>query len=553
MGPRGYATLILRSLHAAMLAVLAAGCAAPQPRGSAGAAAEPGARVGVDPIPHVELFENHSRSLVVWRRAGVRDRILVHVDGHSDLDWLPDGTIARLAAAEPGELPSLELHPYTLDGSVHERFAIWNFVYPAARIGVVREYVWVVPDGTLADAEAAGALVRHLILGKMQMVALDEAKTLRWEGRVVHGTVLGIPVTVCELSDLPAWDEPVLLDIDLDFLTTRSAESQEVVGTPWITPAALVAKLRERGLRADVATVSLSTMGGYLPPACRWVGDAMVAALQRGPDADGARWASRGEADRLVQEGREDEALALWRRDAAAHPGDGSVWYALARGEARAGREAEAEQARSRAVAADPALEHAELAEADAAWLNQRYGDALELYRGYRRAHPSGPYLAYGLRREGTCLMRTGRDEEAIEVFRKVVALAPRHGDTRLDLGVLLRDRGDLDGAIAQFREARAILPDLAAYAMALGAAYARRGDLGLAIEQMDAAVARRPTWAHARARLGILLLEADRPVDAASQLGAAAMLEPKDPEIGRLLARLKRQGITSAGAPVRP
>ena len=202
----------------AMLAAASWGCSgASAPAGLDRRAA---GLVGVDPIPRVHLFENHSSALIVWRREEARDRILVHLDGHADMDWLPDETVARIAAARPEELASLELHPYALDNTVHERFGIWNFVYPAARLGVVREFWWVVPDGTLADPASARRLVKEILIDKLEMITVDEAAGFRLEGRTVRGVVLGVPTVLCELRDLPAFDEPVLLDIDLDYFTT---------------------------------------------------------------------------------------------------------------------------------------------------------------------------------------------------------------------------------------------------------------------------------------------------------------------------------------------
>lgn len=546
--------MTLRPLIAAATLLLAAGC------NRSGAESQPsvaqparGARVGIDPVPAVHLFENHSEALIVWRRAGVRDRILVHLDGHAALDWLPDRTIARLAAADFEELPSLELHPYAIDGKTLERFGNSNFVYPAARLGLVREFVWVVPDGTLRDPQAAAELVSRVILGNMQMIALDEAQTLHLEGRTIHGTLLGLPVTICELNDLEAFDEPVLLDVDLDYLTTRSATSQEVMLRPLASPGSLVDRLRSRGIRTDIATVSYSTMGGFLPPGCRWLGPALFAALRQAPDPEGDRGKRRAEADAACDAGRDSAAIALWRELAAKHPEDGSLWYELSRAEALAGRTSAQAAALAKAVVADPILADASLFEADAAWLNQRYADALEIYRDYRRLHPAGPFLAYGLSREAGCLMRTGRVDDAIATLRKVIALAPDHGDTRFELGLSLRERGDLDGAIAQFLEARKILPDLATYSMALGDAYASRDRVGEAVYALEAAVSLRPSWARAQVSLGVLLAQAGRPVDAATHLNAASMLTPRDPRIARLLAQLRRQGITTTEVAARP
>ena len=503
-----------------------------------------GARVGQDPVPAVHLFENHSSSLLSWRLAELRDRVVVHIDGHSDLDWLPDDTIARIAAAGPDELAAMDLPPYAMDGTTYQRFGNWNFIYPAARLGIVREYVWVVPDGTMDTPQKAGELVRTLVLGKIQMIGRDEAETLRYEDRRIRGRILGVDVTICELADLPDFRDPVLLDVDLDFLTTRSGTTHEVTDVPWITPDELVARLRARGLRPDVATVSYSTAGGYLPPACRWVGPAMVAALRRTIDTESGRWSAHADAATALRAGRAGDAAATLRDLVTRYPGDAAGWYLLARLSQQAGEPAEAARCLDKAVAADPVLQDAPLFEADVLWMNRRFPEALVAYRGYRATKSQGPYLAYSLRREAGCLVHAGRDEEAIATLRKVVALAPDHADTRMDLGVLLRGRGDAAGAIAELREARRILPDRAAYAMALGMTYAQQGELDPALVELQAAVARRPTWVQAQLELAEVLLAIGRPVDAAACLDAAAALEPGNSQLARLIDEVTRQGV---------
>jgi tetratricopeptide (TPR) repeat protein len=113
-----------------------------------------------------------------------------------------------------------------------------------------------------------------------------------------------------------------------------------------------------------------------------------------------------------------------------------------------------------------------------------------------------------------------------------------------MDLGLLLRGRGDAAGAIAELREARRLLPDRAAYAMALGMTYAQQGDRDLALAELQAAVERRPTWAPAQLNLAAILLEIGRPVDAAKCLDAAAALEPGNPQLARLIDEVARQGV---------
>src|SRR5439155_17312064 len=47
-------------------------------------------RVGRDPIDLVYLIENHDEAYHIWSEAGLRHRILVHIDAHHDMWWIDD-------------------------------------------------------------------------------------------------------------------------------------------------------------------------------------------------------------------------------------------------------------------------------------------------------------------------------------------------------------------------------------------------------------------------------------------------------------------------------
>lgn len=79
-------------------------------------------------------MENHDEAYRVWRDAGVRQKILVHIDAHDDLVWMPDRAAINIA----------------------------NFICPALKENLVREVFWVVPDQTWEDASSRKPLVRRL-------------------------------------------------------------------------------------------------------------------------------------------------------------------------------------------------------------------------------------------------------------------------------------------------------------------------------------------------------------------------------------------------------
>ena len=57
------------------------------------------ARVGHEPTENIRTMEDHVQAYDTWTAAGVRDRILVHVDGHLDFDWIADRSPEELLAA----------------------------------------------------------------------------------------------------------------------------------------------------------------------------------------------------------------------------------------------------------------------------------------------------------------------------------------------------------------------------------------------------------------------------------------------------------------------
>jgi hypothetical protein len=288
--------------------------------------------VGVEPLPSTYLFEHNSSTLIHWKRAGVKDRIVVHLDGHIDLDWLPDRTVTRLAAANVEELSKLEIHPYAMDDQIFSGFAIYNFIYPAMRMGMVRDFWWVVPDGTLSSKGAAKALVRDLIAEKMQGIPVEDVQTLRWKDGGVHGSLYGIPVHIIELQSLPSFDEPVLLDLDMDYFTTVSAHSQHVSDSPWILTETVLDVFQSRNLSSDLVTICLSTVGGFFPVNERWLGSYLQQSLidPVSRETGSAIAAERRQAGLEMKSADFESAVRRFERLVELHSEEASYWLGLA-------------------------------------------------------------------------------------------------------------------------------------------------------------------------------------------------------------------------------
>lgn len=216
-------------------------------------------RVGIDPIEHVFLMENHDQAYHIWRDAGVKEKILVHIDAHHDMWWIDDNRSLTIA----------------------------NFICPAIKEGIVREVYWVVPDRTWDGRAGRSAVWGHL---KRILKGYPSAAVLSRERHRLNAELAGTPLSVCSLDALPMFTEDVLLDVDADYLVipyVSHRRGDRHNDLPWCWPEQLVERLRRCNLRTDLATIAYSVEGGYTPLKWKYLGDEIAFRLgnPRGSDS----------------------------------------------------------------------------------------------------------------------------------------------------------------------------------------------------------------------------------------------------------------------------
>jgi tetratricopeptide (TPR) repeat protein len=499
--------------------------------------------IGSEPVARVHLYENHSSSLIAWRTAEVQNRVVVHLDGHLDFDWIPDETVARIAAATPDELSDLQSHPYALDNDAYTKFGDANFMYAAARLGIVRKLIWVVPDATFEGPDSFARLAAE-ILDHVQMVSLDEALGLHREGNRLEGRLLGLSVTICRLSDLPDVTEPVLLDIDLDYFTIRSAVTGWITERPWTTPSAVLRELENRGFQTDLVTIAFSTIGGRLPPANRWMGPALQHRLRSSGHGIDPAAQVVFDAEQSESSGDAEGAARQYGKRTELVPHDASGWSSLAKSLTDSGRAQEASKARARAIELDPLLEHEDLFEADRLYANGQYERARESYRAYLKRMPESAFRDWALLQNARSLVGLNRLDDAMSAYRYLITIVPDHADSHMDLGRLHEKLGRVEAAVQELRIARDLVPENPAYAMTLGTLLAEVGWLEESAEQLQAAVELRPSWYRARGILAHVLHGLGRDDEAELHLRAGLSLQPHRSDPGSM--ELLRDGLPS-------
>ena len=136
------------------------------------------------------------------------------------------------------------------------------------------------------------------------------------------------------------------------------------------------------------------------------------------------------------------------------------------------------------------------------------------------------------------------RFTEAIEAYRKCLALSPRCPEAYFNLGNVLRELGEADGAEQSFRMAAAQEPAFAPAWYNLADVQEQRGKLPEAIASLQAALTLSPDYADAHFNLAVFLEKAGRFNDAQEHWRAYVELDPKSQ-----WAAIAREHLQRAGA----
>jgi tetratricopeptide (TPR) repeat protein len=372
-----------------------------------------------DAAPRVCRMENHDAAYGIWQASGRRERILIHLDAHDDMWWCPD----------------------------HASLTIGNFISLSLAEGLVREVVWVVPNQTWENPGNLKPVLRRL--KKVSKGYPGGPSTFEVGADLIFTRILGKPLRVCSLDNLPPMTESVLLDIDVDYLVIpRSCHNQDLPAPlPWLWPEELVAEVAARGVRSDLVTISYSVEGGYTPLKWKYLGDELEV--------------------RLRPEGGDNGMLHGLRlmRTAAQAVRDGAI-------EAAEAQYLEARRLLPDSAAPDFHLAHLYLKLGRSDQAAERYREALRQDATYRTAFNNA----------GRWQFEDRRFPEAEGEFRDTLVLDPEDAYAHLGLGQIAATRKNWGEAEAWLRKALSLDPHLVDAYRTLGEVQARRGQVEEAI-----------------------------------------------------------------------
>jgi tetratricopeptide (TPR) repeat protein len=373
---------------------------------------------------YVSLMENHDEAYHLWRAAGVKQRLLIHIDAHDDIWWVPD-------AASP---------------------TIANFICPALKEDLVKEVFWVVPDQTWNSIKSQGPVLRRL--RRISKTYPGDPHPVRVESQMISTHLFGKPFHVCRLNDLPPIPENVLLDIDVDFLVIPRACHYDdgAAALPWCWPDELLGRLNTLGLRADMVTIAYSVEGGYTPLKWKYLGDELALRLNHGGESQGeirGMEAMRAAAlaaqrhDLTVAENKYLEAKELLGDSPAPDYHLAHLYLAMERGQ-------EARQCYQRMLNLDPSYRTAYNNLGPWYYSAARFREAEQEYRSTLVLDPEDAYAHFGL---GRLAAKSKRWGEAEAWLNKSLELNSQLIDSYRVLGKMQARQGRLQEAIAAYEK----------------------------------------------------------------------------------------------------
>jgi serine/threonine-protein kinase len=339
--------------------------------------------------------------------------------------------------------------------------------------------------------------------------------------------------TILAMGYLEAWDDPASIQKAIDLLTAipngkGSALVQATLGRAYLRSYELSTQTSQAGL-AQTAAERAIALEPDLPEALLTLGRLLTAT------------------------GKPHEALAPIRRALSKNPTSADGELALARALLADGSKAEAEKAFRRAVELRPTSWVIENVLGTFFFGSERYEEAAAAFERAAALDADAPTVQYNL---GAALFRLGRLDAAEAAFRRSLAIRGT-AVAWSNLGTLLDSRARYPEAVAAFEQAVKLSPEAPSLWMNLGDGLRRvparsveaRAAYETCIRLARAALSVNPRDAETHATQALALARLGKADAARAEARAALALEPKEPTVLLLAARVAQLGGRSDDA----
>jgi predicted O-linked N-acetylglucosamine transferase (SPINDLY family) len=227
----------------------------------------------------------------------------------------------------------------------------------------------------------------------------------------------------------------------------------------------------------------------------------------------------------LHQQGRLDEAVALYEQILRMQPQHGDTWHLMGIALSALGRNEAAVASFTRAISLQASPVDAHFDRGNALYNMRRLEEAVADYDetiALRADHAS----AYNNR--GLALMSLQRFQASLSSFERALAIQPDDAEAHCNRGSLLLELGQWEAALAAFDHALILQADTAEAHANRGVALRRLGRLEAALVSYDRAIAIRPEYAEAYSNRGVVLKELKAWEAARASFERAVSLDPQ-------------------------
>ena len=166
----------------------------------------------------IVCIEDHHQAYYVWKKRGLKDLCLVHLDAHMDFAFQeikdPVDVLkhARSIAEVRTQVERL-LFFRKLGFKENTLVTIGNYIFHAMREGIVGEFYWVVP-GTRFEFRENARIIQKIVRDVKRQDPFASRK-VSCAHNFVKTTLYGKPFSICSLDSLPRMSREVLLDIEI--------------------------------------------------------------------------------------------------------------------------------------------------------------------------------------------------------------------------------------------------------------------------------------------------------------------------------------------------
>lgn len=435
----------------------------------------------------VLVFEEHSSSLVNWWRERTYPRTVIYLDAHLDLQYVNKDRLSRLEACTSAEQVEALAKPHHLCPDRHFSYSLENFLYPAAKLGLIDRLVWVAPPHVRTGYSAEN----FDRLCQTDGVRPEElAMCKKGAGEWIEGRMLGLDVTICDYRQLGQIPLPAdgLIDIDIDYFVAVPGDE------PWINPRAVFDALLALPVTPPFVTVARSVDSGFTPLRYRFFAD-YLAALWEGRHGDSEHYDRLYHLDRRLRAGEREAVLADCRQEAERYPECAATSHLLSLAEPDAGQAA-AWQARAAAFSSayGPNLLRS-ACEIRSRRLSVNLDEVILLHKRADDASLGSQQRGLAEVEFGLIYSAFGRLERATDCYRRATGPGREHPELALEIAKLLVNTGQANSAIALLHTALQDDKTRTVAHLFLAQIDAARGLLEQSRQHLDQAIEAAPAW----------------------------------------------------------